>query len=134
MYNHNLEMMQTFGQEDSMLPFYFSHDIIFFFTSDQYFISFKQNFDQKHYIVTIINRSNGLIESSFNIFENVNHLRLYLDKFLITFDQNTCSLKCYNFKGDLLAKINLDEKFRGSQFYVLNKELCFFLLGKYFIF
>jgi hypothetical protein len=44
MYNHNLEMIQTFGQEDSMLPFYFSHDIIFFLTSDQYFISFKKHY------------------------------------------------------------------------------------------
>jgi hypothetical protein len=52
-------------------------------------------------------------------------MRLYMDKFLITFNKETCFLKCYNFKGDLLHQITLDEKLEGSYFSVINKELFF---------
>jgi hypothetical protein len=130
MYNPNLEMVQTFGQEDSLLPFYFSHDINAFLVSNQYFIIkelINEDDDEDEYYnrVTTINRSNGLVQASFKIFEYFHQIRLYLDKFLITFNKVTCLLKCYNFKGDLLGKISLDEKLEGSEIFVINKELCF---------
>jgi hypothetical protein len=62
-------------------------------------------------------------------------MRLYFDSFLVTLNNETCFLKCYNFKGDLLGKIILDKKFKGSSFSVINKELSFFLENeKFFIF
>ena len=57
-------------------------------------------------------------------------MRLYLDKFLITFNRVNCLLKCYNFKGDLLHKITLDKNLEGSFIGVINKELCFSLKSK----
>jgi hypothetical protein len=77
--------------------------------------------------VDSLNRSNGLVESSFVISEDFFQIKLYLDKFLITFNQMNCFLKCYNFKGDLLHKIILYKKLKGSDISVLNKELCFVL-------
>ena len=124
MYNQNFEMVQKFGQENSLHPFFFSTDINFFLLSDKYFIITKLTGDDDT-TVTIINRSNGLVEHSFNIYEEFHQMRLYLDKFLITFNRETRILKCYNFRGDLFRRITLDEKFEDSYFSVMNKELCF---------
>jgi hypothetical protein len=133
MYNHNLEVTRKFGQENSLLPFYFSLKADIFSVSNQYFIINKPII--YHNRVSIINRSNGLVETSFLIFENFHQIKLYLDKFLLIFNHETCLLQCYNFKGDLLHKITLDEKLEGSFFSVINKELCFKLKdGKFFIF
>jgi hypothetical protein len=132
MYNHNLEIVQTFGQENPLLPFFFSPKIDIFLVSNQYFI-FNETLigdDGYHESVTIINRSNGLVEASLLIHEHFHKIRLYLDKFLITFNNETCFLKCYNFKGDLLEKITLDKKFEGSDISVINKELCFVLKNR----
>jgi hypothetical protein len=139
MFNHNLEMVQTFGQENSLLPYFFSLNIDLFLVSNQYFIIneliMDEDDDVDHNRVTIINRSNGLVEESFKIYEDFHYMRLYLDSFLITFNDATCFLKCYNFKGDLLGKIILDKKFEGSSFSVINKELSLFLDNeKFFIF
>jgi hypothetical protein len=139
MYNHNLEIVQTFGQETSMLPFFFSSKTDIFLVSNQYFIFSETIFDRKvkfcHTSVTIINRSNGLVETSFVILDHLDKMQLYLDKFLITFDNETCILKCYNLKGDLLHEITLDKKLEGSYVCVVNKELCFVLDDdKFFIF
>jgi hypothetical protein len=138
MYNQNLEIVQTFGQENSTVPYYFSLKIDTFFVSNQYFIinePVKMKFYKDHNKVTIINRSNGLVEASFVILEDFHQMRLYLDKYLITFNFMSCHLKCYNFKGDLLHQIILDKKFEGSIFCVMNKELCFELRDdKFFIF
>jgi hypothetical protein len=141
MYNHNLEIVQKFGQENSILPFYFPREYDQFFVSNKYFIIDERIIDEDeddaeyNYSVSIINRSNGLVESSFVIHEDFHLMRLYLDKFLITFNDVTCFLKCYNFKGDLLHKITLDKKLKGSEISVINKELCFILKDrKIFIF
>jgi hypothetical protein len=134
MHNQNLEMVQTFGQENSTLPFYFSPKVDLFLVSNQYFI-INEPLTNEDDRLTIINRSNGLIESSFVIYEHFNQMQIYLDKFLITIHDNSRSLKCYNFKGDLLHKITFDKKLEGGLFSVLNKELCFKLKnGKFFIF
>jgi len=101
MYNQNLEKVQTYGQENPLLQFFFSPKNYIFLVSSQYFIF------------------NELIYEDFTL------KQLYLDKFLITFNDETCFLKCYNFKGDLLHKINLDKKLEGSLIGVINKELCF---------
>jgi hypothetical protein len=132
MYNHNLEMVQTFGQENSLLPFFFSPEIDLVLVSNQYFIIRETVIDEdedddNYNSVTIINRSNGLVEASFVIYEDFHQIKLYLDKILITFNNKTCVLICYNFKGDLLGNIALDKKFKGSDISVINKELCFFL-------
>jgi hypothetical protein len=140
MYNHNLEMVQTFGQENSLLPYFFSPKIELFVVSNQYFIinetliNEDDDDDYYHDRIIIINRSNGLVEGSFKIFEKFNQMRLYMNKFLITFNDETGSLICYNFKGDLLHQITLDKKFEGSFISVINKELCFELRNdKFFI-
>jgi len=134
MYNHNLEIVQTFGQEDSLLPFYFSSKIKRFLVSDKYFILNEVIFDEYdiHDSVKIINRSNGLLEASFKISADFNQMLLYLDKFLITFDDFTCLLLAYNFQGNLLGKITLDEKLEGSEIGVINRELFFFDDSKFF--
>ena len=100
--------------------------------SNQYFIFNEPLINEDHNSVTIINRSNGLVEASFTIYESFVQIRLYLDKFLITFNNKTCFLKCYNFKGKLLHQITLDKKLVGSYFGVMNKELCFALKSKKF--
>jgi hypothetical protein len=130
MYNHNLEIIQTFGQENSTVPFFFPPEIDYFFVSNQYFIFYEtlnNEDDDKYNNVTIMNRSNGLVETSFKIYEDFTSMRLYLDKFLITFNRVNCLLKCYNFEGDLLHQIILDKKLEGSYLDVINKELCFAL-------
>ena len=131
MYNQNLEIVQTFGQENVILPFFFSPEIDFFFVSNKYFIFnetlIHEDDDDNYNRVTIINRSNCLVETSFVIYEDFSQMKLYLDKYLITFDKEICLLKCYNFKGDFLHKMTLDKKFEGSKFCVINKELCFVL-------
>jgi hypothetical protein len=90
-YNHNLEMVQTFGQENSILPFFFSPKNNVFLLSNQYFIFneliYEDDDDEYHNRVTIINRSNGLLEAFFVIYEYFNQMQLYLDKFLITFNR-----------------------------------------------
>jgi len=129
MYNHNLEIVQNFGQENSMLPFYFSSKSDLFLVSNQYFIItellIKKDFRGNHNRITIMNRSNGLVKASFSIYEDFHYIQLYLDTYLITFNNNACLLKCYNFKGDLLHKITLDKKLEGSDICVINKEIYF---------
>jgi hypothetical protein len=95
MYNHSLEIVQNFGQENSMLPFYCPRDLGSFLVNIQYFIIIQEIPYENHNNVTIINRSNGLIESIFKTFEIVHQMRLYLDKFLLSFNRDTCSLGCY---------------------------------------
>jgi hypothetical protein len=129
MYNHSLEIVQTFGQENSTLPYFFPPKNYVFLVSNQNFIFNERLIDEdegdRHNSVTIINRSNGLVEVSFVIYEKFCKIHLYLDKFLLTFNDKTCFLKCYNFKGDLLHEITLDKKFKRSYLSVINKELCF---------
>ncbi len=108
-----------------------------FLVSNQYFIINEPLIDENdddHNKVTIINRSNGVVEATFVIYEHFNQMQLYLDKFLITFNNETCFLKCYNFKGDLLHKITLDKKLKGSDISVKNKELCFVLDNDFSLF
>ncbi len=138
MYNQNLDMIRIFGQENLLLPFFFSPEIDFFLVSSQYFITNEtltdEDIDEYYNSVTIINRSNGLVEASFVILEDFNQMQLYLDKFLITFYRMNCSLKCYNFKGDLIQQITLDKKLNGCDISVINKELCFVLDSEYSLF
>ena len=139
MYNHNLEMVQTFGQEYLKRPFFFSLKTFIFLTSNQYFIFTEPLNNQvagdEFIKLTIINRSNGLVYSSFVILVDFDQLQLYLDKYFLTFNRVTCFLKCYNFKGDLLSKIDVDTKLKGSYLSANNKELCFNLKNdKIFIF
>jgi hypothetical protein len=143
MYNHKLEIVQTFGQENSTLPFFFPPKNDVFLVSNKYFIFNETLIDEdegdRHDSFTIINRSNGLVEASFIIYEYFSQIQLYLDKFLITFNRETCFFKCYNFQGETLCKIILDKKLKGSDISAINKELCFVLdnedsLFKMFIF
>jgi len=137
MYNHNLEIKHKFDQENPILPFFCSSGINHFLVSNQYFIINEPIYyeddedddddDGHHDNVTIINRSNGLVAHTFLIYENFHQMKLYLDKFLLAFNDKTCLLQCYNFKGDLLHKITLDRKLEGSYISVVNKELCFIL-------
>jgi hypothetical protein len=128
MYNQNLEIIQKFGQENSTVPFYFSTYSWFFLVSNQYFIIKEPGMEDDdvdfNSNVLFINRSNGLVEGSFKIYENFRQMQLYLDKFLITFSPEA-TIKCYNFKGDLLHQVTLDKKFKGTYMSVLNKKLCF---------
>ncbi len=99
MYNQKLEMVQKIGQENSMVPYFFPPKNKIFLVSNKYFIFNEkvindQDDDDDHNRVTIINRSNGLVEGSFGIYEHFNQMRLYLDKFLITFNNETCFLRC----------------------------------------
>ena len=114
-----------------------SSEIDLFVVSNKHFIfnetQTNEN-DDEYNSVTIINRSNGLVKASFVILEDFHQIRLYLDKFLIKFNRETCLLKCYNFKGDLLGRITLDEKFEASYFSVMNKELCFAFDATFFTF
>jgi hypothetical protein len=128
MYNNNLEMIQTFGQENSAVPFFCSLKIDQFLVSYQYFIinePFIDEDDDDYNKVTIINRSNGIVEGAFKIYEPFHQIKVFLDKYLITFDNEACLLKCYNFKGGLLGEIDLPKKLEGSFLNVLNKEICF---------
>jgi hypothetical protein len=129
MYNPELEVIQTFGQENSTLPYFFPLKIDMFLASNQYFIInefYEEDEDYNdHNKVTIINLLNGLVESSFKIHDLFDQMRLYLDKFLITFNNETCLLQCYNFKGDLLHQIILSKSLKRSEIHVINKELCF---------
>ena len=65
MYNHNLEMIHKFGQENPMLPYFFSLKIDHFLVGNKYFIINEVLDDDDdgdeycHRRVTIINRSNG---------------------------------------------------------------------------
>ncbi len=129
MYNNNLEMVKQFGQENLTVPFYFSLKIDHFLVSDQFLIINELAYEDDEFnnAVKIINRSNGLVESSFKIYQNFDQIRLYLDKFLVTFTDETCLLKCYNFKGDLIGEITLDKKFKRSDIGVINNELYFVL-------
>jgi hypothetical protein len=125
-YNQNLEIFQKFGQKNSLLPFYFSSKADVFFVINQYFI-INERIGEYQNSATIINRSNGLVESTFDIYEKYQQIRLYLDKYLLIFYDEICLLQCYNFKGDLLHEITLDKKLKGSDIVVINKELCFVL-------
>jgi hypothetical protein len=137
MYNSDLEMFQTCGQENTTLPFFCSLEINLFLVSNQYFLINETFFDEDddfdYKSLTIINRSNGLVESSFKIFEYFHQMNVYLDKFLVKLSDDTCILKTYNLKGDLLGKITLNAKFRGSFITVLNKELCFNVANDKFV-
>jgi hypothetical protein len=131
MYNQNLEIINKFGQVNPNLPFFFSREYGHFLVSNQYFIINEPIFDEdndSHNGVTIINRSNGLVEASFIIYEHFHQMQLYLNKILIIFNRDTCFLKCYNFKGDSLYKMTLDRKFKGSFINVIEKELFFVLV------
>jgi len=84
MYNHKLEMIRIFGQENPLLPFFFSSGIDRFLVSNQFFITNEPRIhddDAFHYNVKFINRSNGLVEASFKIYELFYQMRLYLEIF-----------------------------------------------------
>ena len=100
-----LKLFKRLAKKIQYLPFYCSSKSSTFLVSSQYFIiteTMNCLKDDEYSRVTITNRSDGLLESSFVILDNFEHMQLYLDKFLLTFDEETCSLNCYNFKVDLL--------------------------------
>jgi hypothetical protein len=128
MYNSNLELIQKFGQVNNRaLPFFLSSKSELFFVNDQYFIineASHDNDDDKQKI-TVIHRSTGLVYSSFMIYQFFDQMQLYLDKYLLTFNQDKCLLKSYSLNGEFLSEIALDKKLDVTIFYPLDKELCF---------
>jgi hypothetical protein len=122
-YNYRLEMLKKIGQDNRLLPFFLTPEIDIFLISNQFFIVNEQL--EKDTKIKIINRLNGLVESFFVILDYFHFIRLYLDKYLITFNRETRVLKSYTFKGQLLSVVTLDERVGFSFFTTLNKELCF---------
>ena len=129
MFNSNLEKVGEFGQADQSLPYFFSDESCM--VSDDFFITIKLTEDLEEtekdtYKITVINRTNGFVEKSFFLHDlYCDKFQLYLNKFILTFDNETRLLNSYNLKGDLISEITLDGKLIGSRIYLLNKELCF---------
>jgi len=131
-YNSTLEKVEEFGQADPLLPFFFTPKMYGLSVNDNYFIFHEEVKweDENDNVekITLINRTNGLVETTFIIYDSFDVIRLYLNKFLLTFSYETCLLKSYNLKGKLISEIALDQKFNWSRFSPLNKEdkeLCF---------
>ena len=133
-YDSNLDFVEKIGQADRTLPFFFSPKIEYLFVSDQYFITVEPT--QLHAVeelddsdpvkIVLLNRATGLVERFFIIKEYFREIVVYLDKYIITYDNDNGFLRSYNLKGDLLKKICLDEELKDSSIYALNKELCFY--------
>ena len=137
MFNSNLELVESFGQGDPQLPFYFATDQKHgLCISDRYYIVREdrewedEEGEQK---IKIINRESGLVETTIILYEKLDGLQIYLDKFILLFNADSGLLKTYDFRGNLVNEIILDERVKNSIFSILNKELCFANDGKYLI-
>jgi hypothetical protein len=75
--------------------------------------------------ITVIHRSTGLVYSTFTIYQFFDQMQLYLDKYLVTFNQDECVLRTFSLNGEFLSEIALDKKLGVTIFYPLDKELCF---------
>ena len=132
-YNSNLDLVEKIGQADRTLPYFFSPNVECLLVSDQYFITVEPTQldddeeldDSEPSKIVLLNRGTGLVERFFLINEYFREMVLYLDKYILTMN-NDRVLKSYNLKGDLLKKVCLDEKLKGSTIYAFNKELCFY--------
>jgi hypothetical protein len=128
MYNSNLDLIKTYGQAEQSLSFFFSTKVEKFLVSDKYFINILEEIDsQKEYLqrIIIVNRSTGLVESSFIIDQFFDQSQLYMDKFIITLKNESRELRSFSLKGDLLNELTLDQKLYKCDFYSLDRELCF---------
>jgi hypothetical protein len=128
MYNSNLDLIKTFGQSDPSLSFFFSFKIEKFLVSDRYFINILEEKDSQMedlQRIAIVNRSTGLVESSFIIDQFIDQSQLYLDKFILTLNNESRELRSFSLKGDLLSEVTLHQRLKTCDFYSLDKEMCF---------
>jgi hypothetical protein len=122
-YNADLEILQNFGQKDENLPFYFPISDYILITNEHFIDA--QETDEGDVEVTLVKKENGSIYKSFKI-KNFSSWVSYLDKYLITFDEDSSKLRTYNLNGDLIEESQLDNGFHGAFLdTIFNKQLCF---------
>ena len=125
MYSSNLDIVQVFGQADRLQPFFFSPEIQGFMVSDEFFILYEVIEDENGSNLIVLNRATGLVETNFIVSEYFTIFQLYLNKFILAFNQEKCLLRSFNLSGDLIRDVALDEKFKDANFFTANKEVCF---------
>ena len=134
-FNSNLEIVESFGQDDPQLPFYFASGQKHNLCISDFIVSEDREWEDEEgeQKIKIINRESGLVETTIILYEKLDGLQIYLDKFILLFNADSGLLKTYDFRGNLVNEIILDERVKNSIFSILNKELCFANDGKYLI-
>ena len=79
---------------------------------------------------------NGLVNTDFvtNDGDCFSQTKIYLNKYILSYCEESGILKSYNLKGDLLSETIFDDKMKNSALRNLNKEVCFIKNNKFYIF
>jgi hypothetical protein len=126
MYSPKLEPIQKIGQGNKLLPFYFPDTLLSFFVSENYFI-INEPIEGKDFLekITIINRSKGTVENTFNA-KPFNDCSIYLGKYILLFNLGSKTIYAYDFAGGLIDETKLDEKLQVDILtFCLNKKVYF---------
>ena len=130
-YDLNLEFVSKVGQGDAESPFYLSKSIGSFLMSDEYIVindKIKGNGDMD--MITLVKRRDGMIEKKFKI-RYFCVWTIYLEKYILTFNNETNTLFSYNFDGDMLNELKFGNQLPAATFEsVLKKELYFYDASK----
>jgi hypothetical protein len=125
-YNHKAEIKAEIGKMSESGPFFFPRSIDkMIFQKDFLIFSLTKPILGQEKSFKILRRTHGFVERIISDQDGFDILRLYLDVYILTFNNQTLKLKTYNLTGDLICEIILDKQFEGSMLYILDKELAF---------
>jgi len=125
-YNNKAEIKAVIGNLSESGPFYFPKSIDrMIFQKDFFIFSMSKPIIGQEKSFKILRRSHGFVERIVSDEDGFDILRLYLDFYILTFNNQTLKLKTYNMKGDLICEITLDKQLEGSILYILDKDLAF---------
>jgi len=99
-----------------------------FFVTNDFFIILRRNCSETLIKVTIIGKNSSVIINSFEIYRDWAIFFLYLDKYIVSFDQNSKRMDFYDFEGNIVDEGSLERlpgniQFMGTQ----NKAICAFV-------
>jgi len=130
-YNSNLEFVAKVGQADVELPFFLSKSIGSFLVNDEFFIVNDKIKGQEMDMITLIDRHDGKIKKKFKM-KYFYVWCFYLNKYILTFNNETHTLSTYDFEGSMVSDFKFEEKLVNTTFEgVLKKELYFYDAAKH---
>ena len=144
-YNSKFDVIQKLErQEDENLPFYFPISTFNVLINDQFYMishivkedtedeededEDEEDEDEDQLKITIINKTNGKVENSFDVY-SFDYWALYLNKYILAWSYENENFCCYDFKGNL---IDLDSKLNESHYtkqfkvFPFKKEIYFY--------
>ena len=118
-YDSNLQLVEQFGQEEPLMPYYFAPNVSKIQVNEEYFFLLDTNRDIK-----LMDRSNGLIARVFKI--NSSDFYIYMNEYILSYDSSLKSIFVFDFEGKE-SELSVKDISKNSQLIAtFNEELIFF--------